>query len=158
MWQTWVTWKVEQKSKGSIQKQFKAFGEASENLSRVTKILFLKEKLVIISLETCRWALCSSSWRCRHANGCCVVFCVHFLFSSQQSLYDHRPFPFHSPPFIAKKKLGNLWAPGKTFSLIPQPPFQTCLSFKQAKWKKLSIFWDTNNVINTVLCNRLFLL
>jgi len=32
--------------------------------------------------------------------------------------------------------------------------FSDYLSFKQAKWKKLSIFWNMNIIINTVLCNR----
>lgn len=29
---------------------------------------------------------------------------------------------------------------------------------KQVKWKKLSIFWTMNTIINTVLCNRFWLL
>ena len=114
------------------------------------KIFVFKEKLLILSWETCRWALSCSSWWSWPANGCC--FKCALLFSSQWFSYDHLPFLFHSLP-SSQKTVGKQGHPG-WLCFIPQPPCQTCPSLKQAKWKKLSVFWNTN-IINTVLCNRL---
>ena len=51
--------------------------------------------------------------------------------------------------------LGNSRTPRRTLSYT-SAIFQTCFSFKQAKCKKLSIFWHMTIIIITVLCNRLF--
>ena len=61
-----------------------------------------------------------------------------------------------SPPSLFSKKSREAYGHPEWLCLIPRPPFQTCFSFKQAKWKKLSILWNMTIIIKTVLCKRLF--
>ncbi|CAK6439398.1 unnamed protein product [Pipistrellus nathusii] len=72
-------------------------------------IFFLKKKLLTVSSETCREALCSDLNE-EHDMLMVVFFLFlseHFSFSFQQFLYDHLPFLFHSPQKTKQKKMGG---------------------------------------------------
>lgn len=74
-------------------------------------------------------------------------------FSSQQFLDDR--FPFSSSLTSISKNV-ELGYPGKTFRLIPQPPFLRPVSvLNKLSERKLSIFWNTYIVFRTVLCSKL---
>lgn len=84
-------------------------------LSQVTSSLVLKEKLLILSWETCRWVLSSLSWRSWHASSCSVFKCAFFVFLSVIPLWSP-PFLVSPPSLFSKKELGNFWIPRTTLS------------------------------------------
>lgn len=102
-------------------------------------ILFLKEKIaytksrdmqvspfIRLQIMTCQW------W---FVLFCFVFFLCAFFFFLAISLWS--PSLLVSFPSCSlKRKLGNLWIPRKTFSLIPQLPF--CPVWVLNKWSERS--------------------
>ena len=65
--------------------------------------------------------------------------CELFVFPSGALLWSP-PFLVSLPSLFSENSWETYRHPG-WLCLIPQSPFQSCHSFKEGTWKKLSIFW-----------------
>ena len=83
----------------------------------------------MVALQYCVSFCCTSKW-------ISYIYTYIPLFIFISVILSWSPSFLVSLPSLFSKNSWETYAHLGWLCLIPQPPFQTCLSFKQAKWKK----------------------
>ena len=94
-----------------------------------TFVSFVKKSWGIVALQYCVSFCCTLMWI-----SYIYTYIPLFIFLSVILLWS--PSFLVSLPSLFSKNSWETYGHLRWLCLIPQPPFQTCLSFKQAKWKK----------------------